>query len=155
MALLWILCPTEEDSDAKHWYQIKFWQILELYLAGNLSLCRKWNQLLQSIFCRTLRLSCPSFVVELSLSASFQKQRTDYVTKQPDPVPATPSPPPTPAPVPVAVPLPPSVPAPIPVPVPSVPATISRQSSTSSDSGGSVVRDNQRQKQIPVDRKFV
>lgn len=100
-------------------------------------------------------MSCPSFVVELSLSASFQKQRTDYVTKQPDPVPATPSPPPTPAPVPVAVPLPPSVPAPIPVPVPSVPATISRQSSTSSDSGGSVVRDNQRQKQIPVDRKFV
>ncbi|XP_053918550.1 epidermal growth factor receptor kinase substrate 8 isoform X2 [Cuculus canorus] len=81
------------------------------------------------------------------------QQRTDYVVKQPDPVPATPSPPPTPAPVPVAVPLPPSAPAPIPVPVPKAPATISRQSSTSSDSGGSVARDTQRQKQIPVDRR--
>ncbi|NXG02753.1 EPS8 kinase, partial [Sakesphorus luctuosus] len=84
---------------------------------------------------------------------TIQKQRTDYVAKQPDPVPATPSPPPTPAPVPVAVPLPPSAPAPIPVPVPKAPAAISRQSSTSSDSGGSVARDTQRQKQIPVDRR--
>ncbi|XP_054054244.1 epidermal growth factor receptor kinase substrate 8 isoform X3 [Rissa tridactyla] len=82
-----------------------------------------------------------------------EKQRTDYVAKQPDPVPATPSPPPTPAPVPVAVPLPPSAPAPIPVPMPKAPATISRQSSTSSDSGGSVARDTQRQKQVPVDRR--
>ncbi|NXA11392.1 EPS8 kinase, partial [Sapayoa aenigma] len=84
---------------------------------------------------------------------TIQKQRTDYVAKQPDPVPATPSPPPTPAPVPVAVPLPPSAPAPIPVPVPKAPAAVSRQSSTSSDSGGSVARDTQRQKQIPVDRR--
>uniref|UniRef100_A0A8U7N6K2 EGFR pathway substrate 8, signaling adaptor n=1 Tax=Corvus moneduloides TaxID=1196302 RepID=A0A8U7N6K2_CORMO len=82
-----------------------------------------------------------------------EKQRTDYGPKQPDPVPATPSPPPTPAPVPVAVPLPPSAPAPIPVPVPKAPAAVSRQSSTSSDSGGSVARDTQRQKQIPVDRR--
>ncbi|XP_054696492.1 epidermal growth factor receptor kinase substrate 8 isoform X4 [Grus americana] len=82
-----------------------------------------------------------------------EKQRTDYVAKQPDPVPATPSPPPTPAPVPVAVPLPPTTPAPIPVPMPKAPATISRQSSTSSDSGGSVARDTQRQKQVPVDRR--
>ncbi|RMC02722.1 hypothetical protein DUI87_19911 [Hirundo rustica rustica] len=82
-----------------------------------------------------------------------EKQRTDHVAKQPDPVPATPSPPPTPAPVPVAVPLPPSAPAPIPVPVPKAPAAVSRQSSTSSDSGGSVARDTQRQKQIPVDRR--
>ncbi|KAJ7403833.1 Epidermal growth factor receptor kinase substrate 8 [Willisornis vidua] len=82
---------------------------------------------------------------------TIQKQKTDYVAKQPDPVPATPSPPPTPAPVPVAVPLPPSAPAPIPVPVPKAPAAVSRQSSTSSDSGGSVARDTQRQKQIPVD----
>ncbi|XP_027555540.1 epidermal growth factor receptor kinase substrate 8 isoform X2 [Neopelma chrysocephalum] len=84
---------------------------------------------------------------------TIQKQRTDYVGKQPDPVPATPSPPPTPAPVPVAVPLPPTAPAPIPVPVPKAPAAVSRQSSTSSDSGGSVARDTQRQKQIPVDRR--
>lgn len=32
MPLLWILCPTEKEIDAKHWRQIKFWQILELYL---------------------------------------------------------------------------------------------------------------------------
>ncbi|XP_014792854.1 PREDICTED: epidermal growth factor receptor kinase substrate 8 isoform X2 [Calidris pugnax] len=90
---------------------------------------------------------------EPAYTRTIQKQRTDYVAKQPDPVPATPSPPPTPAPVPVAVPLPPSAPAPIPVPVPKAPATISRQSSTSSDSGGSVPRDTQRQKQVPVDRR--
>ncbi|NXC60885.1 EPS8 kinase, partial [Aleadryas rufinucha] len=90
---------------------------------------------------------------EPAYTRTIQKQRTDYVAKQPDPAPATPSPPPTPAPVPVAVPLPPSAPAPIPVPVPKAPAAVSRQSSTSSDSGGSVARDTQRQKQIPVDRK--
>ncbi|XP_069717931.1 epidermal growth factor receptor kinase substrate 8 isoform X2 [Phaenicophaeus curvirostris] len=90
---------------------------------------------------------------EPAYTRTIQKQRTDYVAKQPDTVPATPSPPPTPAPVPVAVPLPPSAPAPIPVPVPKAPANISRQSSTSSDSGGSVARDTQRQKQIPVDRR--
>ncbi|NXC49694.1 EPS8 kinase, partial [Penelope pileata] len=84
---------------------------------------------------------------------TIQKQRTDYVAKQPDPVPATPSPPPMPAPVPAAVPLPPSTPAPIPVPVPKAPATVSRQSSTSSDSGGSVARDSQKHKQVPVDRR--
>ncbi|NWV92695.1 EPS8 kinase, partial [Machaerirhynchus nigripectus] len=90
---------------------------------------------------------------EPAYTRTIQKQRTDYVAKQPEPVPATPSPPPTPAPVPVAVPLPPSAPAPIPVPVPKAPAAVSRQSSTSSDSGGSVARDTQRQKQIPVDRR--
>ncbi|XP_061844844.1 epidermal growth factor receptor kinase substrate 8 isoform X1 [Colius striatus] len=90
---------------------------------------------------------------EPAYTRTIQKQRMDYVAKQPDPVPATPSPPPTPAPLPVAVPLPPSAPAPIPVPVPKAPATISRQSSTSSDSGGSVARDTQRQKQVPVDRR--
>ncbi|KAM9246115.1 epidermal growth factor receptor kinase substrate 8 isoform 1-T1 [Leptosomus discolor] len=99
-------------------------------------------------YTRTIQLLMPKKEFEL-----FKKQRTDYVAKQPDPVPATPSPPPTPAPVPVAVPLPPSAPAPIPVPVPKAPATISRQSSTSSDSGGSVARDTQRQKQVPVDRR--
>ncbi|NWV57142.1 EPS8 kinase, partial [Daphoenositta chrysoptera] len=94
---------------------------------------------------------------EPAYTRTIQKQRTDYVAKQADPAPATPSPPPTPArclvAVPVAVPLPPSAPAPIPVPVPKAPAAVSRQSSTSSDSGGSVARDTQRQKQIPVDRR--
>ncbi|NWS36957.1 EPS8 kinase, partial [Probosciger aterrimus] len=90
---------------------------------------------------------------EPAYTRTIQKQRMDYIAKQPDPAPATPSPPPTPVPVPVAVPLPPSAPAPIPVPMPKAPATISRQSSTSSDSGGSVARDTQRQKQVPVDRR--
>ncbi|KAM9029791.1 epidermal growth factor receptor kinase substrate 8 isoform 2-T6 [Guaruba guarouba] len=90
---------------------------------------------------------------EPAYTRTIQKQRTDYIAKQSDPAPATPSPPPTPAPVPVAVPLPPSAPAPIPVPMPKAPATISRQSSTSSDSGGSVARDTQRQKQVAVDRR--
>ncbi|KAM6303144.1 epidermal growth factor receptor kinase substrate 8 isoform 1-T1 [Podargus strigoides] len=99
-------------------------------------------------YTRTIQLLMPKKEFEL-----FKKQRTDYVAKQPDPVPATPSPPPTPTPIPVAVPLPPSAPAPIPVPMPKAPVTISRQSSTSSDSGGSVARDTQRQKQVPVDRR--
>ncbi|KAM4672446.1 epidermal growth factor receptor kinase substrate 8 isoform 1-T1 [Amazona ochrocephala] len=91
--------------------------------------------------------------IQQLLGELSEKQRTDYIAKQPDPAPATPSPPPTPAPVPVAVPLPPSAPAPIPVPMPKAPATISRQSSTSSDSGSSVARDTQRQKQVAVDRR--
>ncbi|NXY32097.1 EPS8 kinase, partial [Pomatorhinus ruficollis] len=91
---------------------------------------------------------------EPAYTRTIQKQRTDHVAKQPETAPAMPSPPPTPAPVPVAVPLPPSAPAPIPVPVPKAPAAVSRQSSTSSDSGGSAARDTQRNKQIPVDRKF-
>ncbi|XP_053799476.1 epidermal growth factor receptor kinase substrate 8 isoform X3 [Vidua chalybeata] len=99
-------------------------------------------------YTRTIQLLMPKKEFEL-----FKKQRTEHVAKQPEPAPATPSPPPTPAPVPVAVPLPPSAPAPIPVPVPKAPAAVSRQSSTSSDSGGSVARDSQRQKQIPVDRR--
>ncbi|XP_035406716.1 epidermal growth factor receptor kinase substrate 8 isoform X3 [Cygnus atratus] len=102
----------------------------------------------EPVYTRTIQLLMPKKEFEL-----FKKQRTDYAAKQPDPVPATPSPPPMPAPVPAAVPLPPSTPAPIPVPVPKAPATISRQSSTSSDSGGSVARDSQRNKQVPVDRR--
>lgn len=69
---------------------------------------------------------------------------------RPTDTPSAPSPPPTPAPVPV--PLPPSTPAP--VSVPKVPANVTRQNSSSSDSGGSIVRDNQRHKQLSVDRKF-
>lgn len=73
----------------------------------------------------------------------------EYGPRSTDP-PSAPSPPPTPAPVPV--PLPPSIPAP--VPVSKVPANVTRQNSSSSDSGGTTVRDSQRHKQLPVDRKF-
>ncbi|XP_055990528.1 epidermal growth factor receptor kinase substrate 8 isoform X1 [Sorex fumeus] len=79
---------------------------------------------------------------------TIQKQRMEYGPRPTD-TPAAPSPPPTPAPVPV--PLPPSMPAP--VPVSKVPANVTRQNSSSSDSGSSIVRDAQRQKQLPVDRR--
>ncbi|XP_038294833.1 epidermal growth factor receptor kinase substrate 8 isoform X2 [Canis lupus baileyi] len=79
---------------------------------------------------------------------TIQKQRMEYGPRPTD-TPSAPSPPPTPAPVPV--PLPPSTPAP--VSVPKVPANVTRQNSSSSDSGGSIVRDNQRHKQLPVDRR--
>lgn len=72
----------------------------------------------------------------------------EYGPRAGDP-PSAPSPPPIPAPIPV--PLPPSTPAP--VPVSKVPANVIRQNSSSSDSGGSIVRDSQRYKQLPVDRK--
>lgn len=79
---------------------------------------------------------------------TIQKQRMEYGPR-PAEAPSAPSPPPTPAPVPV--PLPPSAPAP--VPVPKVPANVTRQNSSSSESGGIVVRDSQRYKQLPVDRR--
>lgn len=79
---------------------------------------------------------------------TIQKQRMEYGPRPAD-APLAPSPPPTPAPV--AVPLPPSTPAP--VPVSKVPANVTRQNSSSSDSGGSIVRDSQRHKQLPVDRR--
>ncbi|XP_010614356.1 epidermal growth factor receptor kinase substrate 8 [Fukomys damarensis] len=79
---------------------------------------------------------------------TIQKQRMEYGPRPTD-TPSAPSPPPTPAPVPV--PLPPSVPAP--VPMSKVPANITRQNSGSSDSGGSTVRDGQRYRQLPVDRR--
>ncbi|XP_053411698.1 epidermal growth factor receptor kinase substrate 8 [Nycticebus coucang] len=79
---------------------------------------------------------------------TIQKQRMEYGPRPAD-TPSAPSPPPTPAPVPV--PFPPSAPAP--VPVSKVPANVTRQNSSSSDSGGSIVRDSQRHKQLPVDRR--
>ncbi|XP_033078648.1 epidermal growth factor receptor kinase substrate 8 isoform X1 [Trachypithecus francoisi] len=79
---------------------------------------------------------------------TIQKQRMEYGPRPADTPPA-PSPPPTPAPVPV--PLPPSTPAP--VPVSKVPANVTRQNSSSSDSGVNIMRDSQRHKQLPVDRR--
>lgn len=79
---------------------------------------------------------------------TIQKQRMEYGPRSAE-APSAPSPPPTPAPVPV--PLPPSAPAP--VPVPKVPANVTRQNSSSSESGSSIVRDSQRYKQLPVDRR--
>ncbi|XP_062930754.1 epidermal growth factor receptor kinase substrate 8 isoform X1 [Cynocephalus volans] len=79
---------------------------------------------------------------------TIQKQRMECGPRPAD-TPSAPSPPPAPAPVPL--PLPPSAPAP--APVSKGPANVTRQNSSSSDSGGSFVRDNQRHKQLPVDRR--
>ncbi|KAM5262936.1 epidermal growth factor receptor kinase substrate 8 isoform 2-T2 [Ctenodactylus gundi] len=94
-------------------------------------------------YTHTIQLLMPKKEFEL-----FKKQRMEYGPRPAD-TPSAPSPPPTPAPIPV--PLPPSVPAP--VPVSKVPANITRQNSSSSDSGGSIVRDGQRHKPPPVDRR--
>ncbi|KAG8513794.1 Epidermal growth factor receptor kinase substrate 8 [Galemys pyrenaicus] len=94
-------------------------------------------------YTHTIQLLMPKKEFEL-----FKKQRMEYGPR-PAETPLAPSPPPTPAPVPV--PLPPSAPAP--VPVPKVPASVTRQNSSSSDSGGSIARDSQRHKQLPVDRR--
>uniref|UniRef100_A0A8I3VWG9 Epidermal growth factor receptor kinase substrate 8 n=1 Tax=Callithrix jacchus TaxID=9483 RepID=A0A8I3VWG9_CALJA len=94
-------------------------------------------------YTHTIQLLMPKKEFEL-----FKKQRMEYGPRPAD-TPSAPSPPPTPAPVPV--PLPPSTPAP--VPVSKVPANVTRQNSSSSDSGGSIVRDSQRHKQLPVDRR--
>ncbi|XP_051856186.1 epidermal growth factor receptor kinase substrate 8 [Antechinus flavipes] len=80
---------------------------------------------------------------------TIQKQRMDYGPRSTD-TPSAPSPPP-PAPTSAPVPLPPSVPAPI--NVSKVPTNVTRQNSNSSDSAGSIVRDSQRHKQLPADRR--
>ncbi|XP_006030926.1 epidermal growth factor receptor kinase substrate 8 isoform X4 [Alligator sinensis] len=90
---------------------------------------------------------------EPAYTHTIQKQRAEYGPKQSDPTPAAPSPPPTPAPIPVPVPPCAPAPIPIPVPVPKAPGAISRQSSTSSDSGSGIIRDSQRHKQLSVDRR--
>ncbi|KAM8980091.1 epidermal growth factor receptor kinase substrate 8 isoform X1 [Sarcophilus harrisii] len=80
---------------------------------------------------------------------TIQKQRMDYGPRPTD-TPSAPSPPP-PAPITAPIPLPPSVPAPI--NVSKVPTNVTRQNSNSSDSAGSIVRDSQRHKQLPADRR--
>ncbi|KAM4748649.1 epidermal growth factor receptor kinase substrate 8 isoform 2-T2 [Rhinophrynus dorsalis] len=84
-------------------------------------------------------------------SHTIQKQKMNHISKQMDPVPAAPSPPPNPAPVPS----PPLNSAPISVPLskPYSSGNVSRQSSTSGDSGGSSTREPLGYQQIPFDRR--
>nr|XP_033808019.1 epidermal growth factor receptor kinase substrate 8 [Geotrypetes seraphini]XP_033808020.1 epidermal growth factor receptor kinase substrate 8 [Geotrypetes seraphini]XP_033808021.1 epidermal growth factor receptor kinase substrate 8 [Geotrypetes seraphini] len=82
---------------------------------------------------------------------TIQKQRPDYASWQLAPGPVAPSPPATPAPGPA----PPLMPAPVLVAAsrPPLSGNISRQSSTSSDSGSSIARDGQKYRQLPVERQ--
>ncbi|XP_041112912.1 epidermal growth factor receptor kinase substrate 8-like isoform X2 [Polyodon spathula] len=86
-------------------------------------------------------------------SHTIQKQKTDYVPKQLNPIPPAPSPPPAPAPFPT----PPLVPGTFTGgwrPPSTSPANVSRQnSSNSSDSGSVVLRDSQRDRQLPANRR--
>lgn len=75
-------------------------------------------------------------------SQTFQKQKLENVPKQGDPVLTAPTPPPHPIPSPLSIPISKSCPS---------GSLISRQSSTSSDSGGSSLRDHQRDR--PIDRR--
>ncbi|XP_030069849.1 epidermal growth factor receptor kinase substrate 8 [Microcaecilia unicolor] len=82
---------------------------------------------------------------------TIQKQRADYASRQPAPVSVIPSPPVAPAPGPAPpLTLPPVLAA---ESRPPLSGNISRQSSTSSDSGSSITRDNQRYRQLPVDHR--
>ncbi|KAM5172214.1 epidermal growth factor receptor kinase substrate 8 isoform 2-T6 [Mantella aurantiaca] len=76
-------------------------------------------------------------------SQTIQKQKSENIPKQGEPVLAAPIPPPHPVPSPLAIPSSKSCPS---------GSLISRQSSTSSDSGGSSVRDHQRDRP-PIDRR--
>ncbi|PIO37168.1 hypothetical protein AB205_0105160 [Aquarana catesbeiana] len=71
-----------------------------------------------------------------------EKQKLENVPKQGDPVLTAPTPPPHPIPSPLSIPISKSCPS---------GSLISRQSSTSSDSGGSSLRDHQRDR--PIDRR--
>ncbi|CAI9562849.1 unnamed protein product [Staurois parvus] len=75
-------------------------------------------------------------------SQTIQKQKSENVQKQGDPVLSAPTPPPHPIPSPLSIPTSKSCPS---------GSLISRQSSTSSDSGGSSVRDHRRDR--PIDRR--
>ncbi|XP_018417912.1 PREDICTED: epidermal growth factor receptor kinase substrate 8 isoform X2 [Nanorana parkeri] len=75
-------------------------------------------------------------------SQTIQKQKSENVPKQGDPVFTAPTPPPHPVPSPLSIPISKSCPS---------GSLISRQSSTSSDSGGSSMRDHQRDR--PIDRR--
>ncbi|XP_073477448.1 epidermal growth factor receptor kinase substrate 8 isoform X6 [Aquarana catesbeiana] len=73
---------------------------------------------------------------------TVEKQKLENVPKQGDPVLTAPTPPPHPIPSPLSIPISKSCPS---------GSLISRQSSTSSDSGGSSLRDHQRDR--PIDRR--
>ncbi|KAJ8373476.1 hypothetical protein SKAU_G00040560 [Synaphobranchus kaupii] len=91
-------------------------------------------------------------------SHTIQKQRSDYVPKpMGSPMPPAPMPPPAPAPAPVRLPTPPLPPAATP---PSAaepwasPTNVSRQnSSNSSDAGSVTMREHQKERPAPVNRR--
>ncbi|XP_077324726.1 epidermal growth factor receptor kinase substrate 8 isoform X2 [Lithobates pipiens] len=89
------------------------------------------------LYSQTFQLLMPKKEFEI-----FKKQKSENVPKQGDQVLTAPTPPPHPIPSPLSIPISKSCPS---------GSLISRQSSTSSDSGGSSVRDHQRDR--PIDRR--
>ncbi|XP_018417913.1 PREDICTED: epidermal growth factor receptor kinase substrate 8 isoform X3 [Nanorana parkeri] len=83
-----------------------------------------------------------SQTIQQLLGELSEKQKSENVPKQGDPVFTAPTPPPHPVPSPLSIPISKSCPS---------GSLISRQSSTSSDSGGSSMRDHQRDR--PIDRR--
>ncbi|XP_063302670.1 epidermal growth factor receptor kinase substrate 8 isoform X2 [Pelobates fuscus] len=75
-------------------------------------------------------------------SHTIQKQKLDNVLKPSCPVPAAPSPPPYHMPIPAP-----------PVPTANIEGTFTRRSSTSSESVAGSIREQQRYREIPVDRR--
>ncbi|XP_077324729.1 epidermal growth factor receptor kinase substrate 8 isoform X5 [Lithobates pipiens] len=97
------------------------------------------------LYSQTFQLLMPKKEFEIFkqlLGELSEKQKSENVPKQGDQVLTAPTPPPHPIPSPLSIPISKSCPS---------GSLISRQSSTSSDSGGSSVRDHQRDR--PIDRR--
>ncbi|CAH2278600.1 epidermal growth factor receptor kinase substrate 8 isoform X1 [Pelobates cultripes] len=92
---------------------------------------------------RSLFSSSGAFSERLQLLGELsEKQKLDNVLKPAFPVPAAPSPPPNHMPMPAP-----------PVPTANIEGTFTRRSSTSSESVAGSIREQQRYKEIPVDRR--